>query len=694
MSPRSLLPQAVALHQKGDLAEAERLYASILAIDPGNFEARHLLGLIRSQQRTAEALEWIGGALQINPHMPEALSNYGNVLRAARRFEEALASYDKALAIKPAFAEGLFNRGNVLMDLGRCEDALASYDRVTSVNPAFAAAWNNRGNALRELNRSGQALASYDKALILRPHHAETLNNRALVLWDLKRLDEALASCDHALRIRSAFAEALNTRGTILADLKRHEEALASFEKALAADPAHPHALSGVAHVARGLCDWPRTETIAAALKAAVLAGNSVIQPFVLLGYWDDCDLQRRCAENYLRHLIPTPPPPLWTGGARAREKIRIAYLSADFRNSAAAYLTAELFERHDRNRFEVTAISFGADDNSPMRQRLLRAFDRFHDARAQSDREIAIMLHRMEVDIAIDLMGHTLNARMGILSHRPCPVQVSFLGYPATMAADFIDYVIADETVLPQSRETCFSEKIVRLPNSYYPNDSTNPIAEKTPTRAEAGLPERGMVFCCFNNNWKISAPMFNIWMRLLGRVPQSVLWLLPANSGAPENLRRQAAIRGIDPSRLVFAGRMEPGRHLARHRLADLFLDTLPYNAHTTASDALWSGLPVITCRGESFSARVAASLLQAVGLPELVTGNLQDYEALALKLAGDPAMLGSIRHKLVRNRDTAPLFDSGLFRRSLESAYTTMWEISQAGESPRSFDVRSSG
>ncbi len=688
MNPGIWLAQAIEHHRQGNLPEAEKLYSIILGAEPGNFEARLNMGQIRSRQgRIPEALEWIESALAINPGSPEALTNRGNALKAMGRPAEALASYDRALAFNPALLEGLFNRANLLRELHRFEGALADYDRALAVNPGFAAAWNNRGNVLRDLRRFVAALASYDKALALRPGHAESLNNRALALGELRRTDEALACCDAALAIRPGLAEAWNNRGNLLTVLKRSEEALESYERAFTADPSHPYALSGMLHAALGLCDFARTERIAPQVKAQVESGQSAIQPFVFLGLCDDPVLQRRCAENYLRHAAPVVPFP-WNGARYGHDRIRLAYLSADFRNSAAAYLTAELFETHDRARFEVTAIAFGVDDGSAMRARLIRAFDRFEDVRGASDREVATLLARHQVDIAVDLMGYTLNARPAILSHRPCPVQVSWLGYPGTMAADFIDYVIADRMVLPPDRDAHFREKIVRLPHSYYPSDSTNAISPVTPSRTEAGLPERGFVFCCFNNSWKIGAPLFGIWMRLLAAVPGSILWLLAGDPAASENLRKEAARHGIDPVRLVFAERQEPQQHLARHRLADLFLDTLPYNAHTTASDALWAGLPVITCAGQSFCARVAASLLTAIGLPELVTDDLADYEALALKLACEPPLLASFRQKLARNRLSTPLFDTAVFRHDLERAYERM--VAQAGEPPRGFDL----
>jgi predicted O-linked N-acetylglucosamine transferase (SPINDLY family) len=370
--------------------------------------------------------------------------------------------------------------------------------------------------------------------------------------------------------------------------------------------------------------------------------------------------------------------PGKWT-----HDKIRVAYLSADYHSHATAYLIAELIELHDRARFETIGVSFGLDDGSAIRKRLAGAFDRFLDVRAKSDREIAALLATLKVDIAVDLKGYTQDSRPDILSFRPAPIQAQWLGYPGTLGADFIDYVIADETVAPFEHAPFYSEKIIQLPGCYQVNDRKRAITARTPSRQEAGLPETGFVFCCFNNSFKILPPVFDVWMRLLQEVPGSVLWLLQDNAGAETNLRSAAAARGVNPARLIFAGRAKLEDHLARHRLADLFLDTLPYNAHTTASDALWTGLPVVTCQGNAFAGRVAASLLKAVGLPELVTQNLADYEALALRLAGDPAMLQGIRATLEANRLDHPLFDTDRFRRGIEAAYQRMWETWQRGE-----------
>jgi predicted O-linked N-acetylglucosamine transferase (SPINDLY family) len=391
----------------------------------------------------------------------------------------------------------------------------------------------------------------------------------------------------------------------------------------------------------------------------------------VLLGYGDDMALQRRCAEHYVHRIAPAQAP-LSDGKAYGHDRIRLAYLSADFHQHPTAQLMAELFERHDRGRFEVTAIAFGPDDGSALRARLARAFDRFEDVRAMSDLEVARLLRAREIDIAVDLNGHTEGARPGIFAHRPAPVQLNYLVYPGTTGASYMTHILADRTVLPPEQQVFCSEKIAYLPDCYQANDATRTVGA-APARADAGLPDDGFVFCCFNNGWKITRPVFDIWMRLLDQVAGSVLWLLDGPHAA--NLRAAATARGIDAARLVFAPKVDAAAHLARHRLADMFLDTLPYGAHTSASDALWAGVPVVTRIGKAFPGRVAASLLKAVGLPELVTASANAYEALALDLARNPALLQATREKLARNRSTAPLYDSAKFIREIEAAYTVL-------------------
>jgi protein O-GlcNAc transferase len=655
-----MLSAAVGLHQQGRLADAEKLYRNILRARPRHFEARHLLGILRSQQgRPEEALDLIAAALEISPGHPDALYNRGNVFVELERYEEALASYDAALATQPDNEEAHHNRGNVLSKLGLPDEALAAYDRALALKPAYTEALNNRGIALERLQRYDEALASYDRASALQPNRAEGLYNR----------------------------------GNLLKELKRFDESVASYLKARAITKNDPDAF-GIVESALAICDWKHSGELFGEVRAGLMAGRAIVTPFTLVGYCDDPALHLQCAKNLIADRIRIRPAPLWNGARYRHDRIKIAYLSADFREHATAYLLAELIELHDRARFELIGISFGADDGSDIRRRMAQSFETFHDVRDWSDRDIAAKLRELEVDIAVDLKGHTQDSRPEILAYRPAPIQVGYLGYPGSIGADFLDYVLADETVAPFDHAPFYTEKIVQLPDCYQVNDRQRAVAATTPTRQEAGLPDSGFVFCCFNNNYKITQPVFETWMRLLAKVPGSVLWLLRDTPGAERNLRNEARARGIDPERLVFADRVRLEDHLARHRLADLFLDTLPYNAHTTASDALWAGLPVVTCQGNAFAGRVAASLLKAVGLPELVTHSVADYEALALRLATDAAMLQRVRETLAANRLSHPLFDTDRFRRNIEAAYLRMWETWQRGEAPQAFRVAPAG
>jgi len=651
-----LRAQAGECHNAGRLDEAERLYRRVLEFHRNDVTARYGLGVIHlQQQRPAEALALLEPLAAAMPQQGEIASQCGRAKQELGRVEEALADFDRALQANPANALAWFYRGDLLAERGQIEEALECYQRLVQIAPGYGEAWFRRGN----------------------------------LLWRMDRLDEAWTSFRQALDCDpNRFGAAFNA-GTVLLKLERYDEAYAAFEKAAALAPGHPHVLAGLAASVLGGCDVERWPDMQAQVIAAVRDNSAVIVPLDFLAFCDDGSLRRRCSETFVADRVPQPAAPLWTGRIHKHDRIRVAYVSADFRRHATAELIAGLIEAHDRTRFEIGAVSFGRDDASAMRARLVAGFDWFEDVSLKSDEEVAQWLAEREIDIAVDLKGHTQESRPGILACRPCPVQVNYLGYPGTIGAPWLDYILADATVLPFDRQEFYSERIVHLPHCYQVNDATRAIGA-TPSRAEAGLPPDGFVFCCFNAAWKITPVLFAIWMRLLAAVPGSILWLLDDNLAAKRNLASAAAARGVDPGRLIFAPRLPGAAHLARHRLADLFLDTLPYNAHTTASDALWAGLPVLTCLGTQFDGRVAASLLEAVGLAELVTGSMADYEGLALSLARDPARLQDLRTRLQANLMTSPLYDTHRFRRSLEAAYARMVEMSRAGRGPESFAV----
>jgi predicted O-linked N-acetylglucosamine transferase (SPINDLY family) len=517
------------------------------------------------------------------------------------------------------------------------------------------------------------------------PDHLAALGSRVIALAKLQRHTEALAACERVLALNPRDAEVLHVRAGALWALDRLEEALESYEQAWAL--GHARSLSMLVLYRLTLADWKGTDELAAALSRGIAEGD-FIYPFAAVASGLGPRDQLKAATNILQSAAP--PPPSHPAPVRS-DKLRIAYVSSDYRRHAVAYAIAELFGRHDRSRFEIIGMSLCPDDASPIRARIVDSFDQFHDVRTESDGGIAELMNDLGVHVAVDLNGPTEGWRPGVFAHHAAPVQVVYLGYPATTGADFIDYILADETVLPFDQQPFFAEKIVHLPDCYHAYDTTRPISPDIPTRRELHLPDQGFVFCCFNKSFKLSAPVFDVWMRLLARVHGSVLWLSATNDPAQANLRREAAARGVDPARLIFAPYASGiADHLARHRAANLFLDTLPYGAHSTACDALWAGLPVVTCAGDTFAGRVGTSMVKAAGLPELVTHNLEDYEALALKLATDHDQLASIRRKLADQRSTCPLFDAERFCRHVEAAYTTMWDIYQRGESPRSFRV----
>ncbi len=588
--------------------------------------------------------------------MPRLCYNRGNVLRELRRHDESLAAYDQAIAIKPTMAEALSNRANVLRDLRRLDEALAACDQAIAAMPDLAEAHCNRGNVLGDLRRHDDALASYDRAVAIKPDYAEVYSNR----------------------------------GNVLRELKRYDEALTSYERAVAIKPDLPYLPGSLLHTRMLICDWGKFDDSVDQIIRSVEAGKKVATPFEVMVIPSSSAQQLQCARVCTEDKFPAAFMAAPGGGWRAHDRIRLAYFSSDFKDHPVSHLTAGLIEHHDRARFEVLAFSLGRRSGDDMQRRLRQAFDRFVDCGERTDREIALLARSMEIDVAVDLNGHTFGARTGVFALRAAPVQVNFLGYPGTMGANYLDYIIADETVIPPNEIGNFAERVVYLPHTFQVNDCTKIIADRQFSRGERGLPEEGFVFCCFNNNYKITPDVFATWMRLLRAVSGSVLWLFGGAPAAVRNLRKEAGKHGISPDRLVFAGRLELAEYLAQYRLADLFLDTWHYNAGTTASDALWAGLPVLTCLGRTFAGRMAASLLKAVGLPELIARSHEEYESTAIALAKDRGRLTEIRETLARHRTTYPLFDTALFTKQIEAAYLTMVARAQANLPPLTFRV----
>jgi Predicted O-linked N-acetylglucosamine transferase, SPINDLY family len=677
------LQQAVGLHQSGRLTEALAAYQEILKIQPKHFDSLHLSGVVAMQTgQHALGVKLIDEAIKINPGVAFAYNNRGKALKDLGRLEEALASYDKALALKPDYAEAHGNRGNVLQELRRLDEALASHDQALAIKSDYAEAHNNRGNALLSLRRWDEAITSYDRAVLLKPGYADAYYNRGNALKELRRPEEALASYDKALALKPDFAEAHGNRGNALVDLQRLDAAVDSYRRALTLRPASEFMFGSYLHTKMRVCEWNSLVDELHRYGGGIVEGQKITAPFPLLGLLDVPELQQKAAKIFTEARYPRSHALGPFKGRAPDGKIRVAYYSADFHDHATAYLMAELLERHDPRSFEIYGFSFGPERQDGMRQRLSSAFYKFIDVRNKTDTEVARLSRELGMDIAVDLKGYTQDARPGMFALGCAPVQVNYLGYPGTMGADYMDYVIADKFVLPVECQGFFEEKAVYLPHSYQVNDSRRRVSERIFTRQELGLQEGGFVFCCFNNNYKILPQTFDSWMRILKAVEGSVLWLLEDNATAAKNLRREAQARGVDGQRLVFAQRMPLDEHLARHRLADLFLDTLPCNAHTTASDALWAGLPLLTCKGNTFAGRVAGSLLNAMDLPELVTSTPQDYESVAIELATNPGALCELRNRLEKNRATSPLFDAGLYARHLEAAYRAMHDRYQAG------------
>ncbi|MFA7240905.1 MAG: tetratricopeptide repeat protein [Sulfuricellaceae bacterium] len=721
--PAALTNKGNALTGLGAFDAALACYEQAVALSRQDANAwSNMGGALVKLARHAAAEAACRVALELAPRLSTAWSNLGAALSGLKRHDAAEAACRKALELAPESSAAWSNLGHALYGLKRYGATEGACRKVIELEPHSPEAWSNLGAALEGLKQHDAAEAACRKALELDAHSAEAWRNLSAALCGLKRHDATEAACRKAIELAPSAPEAWNNLGVALSGLKRYDAAEAACRKALELDPDSPTAwsnlgnalygmkrfyaaaecyeksleldadapfiLGGMIHSRMRICDWRDLEQNLARLVREIEQKKCVFHPFPVLGLVANPALQRKAAETYAREKYPLNPV-LGAIPKRAKhDKIRLGYYSTDFRKHVLSYLMAGLFECHDKERFELIAFSLGPDTQDEMRQRVSAAFDRFIDVENLSDQEVAKLSRELGIDIAIDLNGYTEGCRTGIFACRAAPLQVNYLGYPGTMGVEYIDYIVADRLLIPVERQRQYAEKMVYLPHSYWPNDAKLEIADKRFSREEVGLPSEGFVFCCFNNNYKITPATFDGWMRILKQVEGAVLWLFEDTPAAAENLKKEAMQRGVAPERLLFDKRLPHAphsEHFARIRVADLVLDTLPYNAGATASDALWAGVPVLTLIGEAYVGRIAASLLNAIGLPELITTNQEEYEHLAIRLATHPEELKQIREKLAGNRLSTPLFDTVLYARHIEAAYKVMFERYQADLPP---------
>jgi predicted O-linked N-acetylglucosamine transferase (SPINDLY family) len=706
-SIQDLLIKGFGFHQNGDLISAGEIYAQILKIQPLHFDALHLSGLIAAKSEQFDIAETlITKAISVNPNNAPAYCNLGNVFLNQGKYDLATQNYSKALSLKPNYEEAFYSRGlahqrlgdlnkaqqdyqaallinprhiGTLTNLGntyqlqkKYDEAIEWYQRAIELNLPVAEPFNNRGNLYHEQRRFKEALADFGKALAINPNYPEALSNRANSFFYLKEYDKALDGYAKAIALKPNYAEALHNRGNLYRELKHYELAMADYDLALTIKPDYDY-LKGVHFATKmNICDWSSLEDEWRTVCEDIERSKKTIAPFMVIPISNSADLQRRVAELWVKDKHPTQPMPVFKSKYQEDQKIRVGYFSADFHEHATMYLMAQLFELHDRSKFEIIGFSFGPDKQDGMRQRAVAAFDQFYDVRSKTEKEIAEFSRDLGVDIAIDLKGFTLDARTGIFAYRAAPIQINYLGYPGTMGAEFVDYIIADRIIIPEHLRGKYSEKVLYLPDCYQVNDQKRQISKTQYSRESLGLPDAGFIYCSFNANYKITPNVFDSWMNILHHVDGSVLWLLEDNAKAASNLKNEAQNRGIDPRRIVFAQQAPLSEHLARQQVADLFLDAWPCNAHTTTSDALWAGLPVLTFPGESFASRVAASLITAIGLPEMIMSSTEEYENTAIYYGQNSKELLNLRKRLAANRLSSSLFDSKRFTANIELLY----------------------
>ena len=679
-----------ALSIKSDYADAYNNMGNALkeqsptdTESPSNEVITQLLNLYNSGQLAAT----IEQAQALLLQYPDTFVIW-NILGAANKglgdLDKALQAFKKVTELNPNYADGFNNLGTVLKDQGKLSSALNAYKKAVTFNPNSAEGHNNMGSTFQEQGKTKKAIEAYSKALKLKPNYAAAYYNMGITLKNQGKLQEAIEAYKKAITINPDYTSAHNNMGNVLKQQGKLEEAIEAYSKALSLKPDYVKSRSHRLYLQALICDWKAVEEDRPLLSELGIS-EDLIPPFSVLALEDAPERHRLRSEKYARETFPVKSLKQFERPSQLPKRLRIGYFSADFHNFAGMHLMIGMLERHDRSKFEIYAFSYGPEVHDKMRMRIVNAVDHFIVIQSMPKDVVFEFVEEKKIDIAIHRNGYTKNSRTDLFSSRLAPIQINYLGYPGTLGAEFMDYIIADPIVIPEDMRQHYSEQIMYLPHTYQPNDNTRVISQKVQTKEDMGLPSDGFVFCCFNNNYKISPKEFDIWMRVMAKVEGSVLWVLKSNKWAKQNLKREAEARGINGDRVIFAEKVENPDHLARHRLADLFLDTFNYNAHTTASDALWAGLPLVTKLGEGFAARVAGSLLSAVGLPELITHDEKAYEALILKLATNPKKLAKIKKKLATNRLTQPLFDTEQYTKHLEKGYQQAYQKYFNGDTP---------
>ncbi|MDA9896227.1 tetratricopeptide repeat protein [Amylibacter sp.] len=689
--PQEIINQLLNLYNSGNL-EAVVEQANLLTEQyPEAFAVWNILGAankgLGDLDKASQAFKKV---TELSPNNAEGFNNMGVTLQDQGKLEEALVAFNRVLDLHPDHTEVHFNIGNAFQTQSRLEEAIEAYKKALSLKPDRAEAYYNMGITLQEQGKLVEAIEAYKKALSFKPDYADAYYNMAIVLQIQGKLDEAIVSFEKVLKLKPDYAYGHYNMGVIFQNQGNCNAAITSYAKALSLEPSNAKLRSLKLFQQAKICDWKALEEDRPLWSRLGVSGKAV-EAFALLSFEDAPERHRLRSENYAKEHFPVKSTKQFEKPSQMPKRLRIGYFSADFKEHPASYLMFKIIECHDRSLFDVYGYSIGQPKLDKMREKISGAFDVFKDIHSSSDIEALKTIHNDKIDIAIDLTGYTKDSRTNLFSSRLAPVQINYLGYPGTLGADFMDYIVADQNLIPEAFQEFYIEKQIYLPHTYWPTNNIQAISQKVQTKEDMGLPSDGFVFCCFNNNYKISPKEFDIWMRLMGKVEGSVLWLLKSNKWAEHNMKREVEARGVSADRVVFAERVENSEHLARHRLADLFLDTFNYNAHTTASDALWAGLPLVTKLGKGFATRVAGSLLNAVGLPELITHNENDYEALILELATNPKKLNKIKKKLEVNRLSKPLFNTEQYTKHLENGYLQAYQRHFKGEKPDTIFVK---